>query len=246
MPIRNDLAQYDRLARLVKSKGFKYMAAARLRRLTQEQIYDEKDFWLRWTIQSPGLMKIVETALINGIFSKAHIEKNAALVREKSKILARHGLKGVVDLLEPQILPESFYEKHPNLRGARCDNPCYARNPYYSPCVDQQEVLDHYREAVQGIAGARAGDRSAVVLHQRLGRRGVLVLGTLPGAERARLVQRRRDGRADEEVDTRDAGGRGRRRTRRGDILQAASLQQVRDSRRHRPSCRSARTWCSR
>jgi hypothetical protein len=147
----NDFAQYDRLARLVKSKGFEYMACGTLAELTQEQIYDEKDFWLRWAIQSPGLMKIVETPLINGIFSKAHIEKNAALLREKSKILARHGLRGVVDLLEPQILPESFYEKHPNLRGARCDNPCYARNPYYSPCVDQQEVLDHYREAVRGL-----------------------------------------------------------------------------------------------
>jgi len=147
----NDMAEYDRLAALVKSKGFEYISCGALAELTQEQIYDEKDFWLRWTIQSPCLMKIVETPLINGIFSKTHIRKNAELVAAKSEVLARHDLKGVVGLLEPQILPESFYEKHPHLRGARCDNPCYARNPYYSPCVDRPEVLEHYRQAVRRL-----------------------------------------------------------------------------------------------
>lgn len=145
----SDLAQYDRQAALVKEAGFKYITCGTLAEFTLEQIYDKDDFWLRWAIQAPGLMKIVETDLINGIFSREHIDKNARLAAEKQDVLARHGLTGVAGFLEPQILPESFYEKHPHLRGARCDNPCYARNPYYSPCLDQPEVLAHYREAVR-------------------------------------------------------------------------------------------------
>jgi len=145
----SDLAQYERMVRTAKEKGFRQISCGALAELTLEQIYDEKDFWLRWAIQSPGLMKVVETDLVNGIFSTAHIEKNAELVAEKSGVLSRYGMTGVAGFLEPQILPESFYEKHPDLRGARCDNPCYARNPYYSPCLDRQQVLDHYREAVR-------------------------------------------------------------------------------------------------
>ncbi|MHC4608305.1 MAG: hypothetical protein ACYTAF_15450, partial [Planctomycetota bacterium] len=145
----SDLDQYDRQAGLAREAGFKYLTCGTLAEFTFEQVYDKDDFWLRWAIQAPGLMKIVETDLINGIFSKEHLEKNARLVAKAQSVLARHGLVGVAHFLEPQILPESFYEKHPHLRGARCDNPCYARNPYYSPCVDAQEVLDHYREAVR-------------------------------------------------------------------------------------------------
>ena len=147
----NDLAEYDMLAKYSAQAGFKLMVCGAHAAPTDEQVYDEKDPWLKWPRLNSGIIKVVETELVNGVFSSPYIEKNAWLLAEKSKILRRHGLNGVVNFLEPQILPEWFYEKHPHLRGARVDNPCLALSPYYSPCLDQPEVLEHYREAVRKL-----------------------------------------------------------------------------------------------
>lgn len=147
----NDLEAYDRLAKFVKSAGFHAMACGALAEITEDQMADPRDSWVRFTAQSAGITKVVETELVNGVLSKAHIEKNAALLAEKSKILARHGLKGAFTALEPQWLPESFYEKHPEIRGPRVDHPGVARSKYYSPCIDRPEVLEHYREAVRRL-----------------------------------------------------------------------------------------------
>lgn len=147
----NDLAEYDALAKHSAAAGFKLMVCGAHAAPTDEQVYDKNDPWLKWPRLNSGMMKVVETELINGIFSREYIDKNAELLAEKSKILAKYGLKAVVNFLEPQILPEWFYEKHPHLRGARVDNPCLALKPYYSPCLDQGEVLAHYREGVRKL-----------------------------------------------------------------------------------------------
>ncbi|MCD6406086.1 MAG: hypothetical protein J7M19_09690 [Planctomycetes bacterium] len=147
----NDLRDYDRLAAFVKKSGFHAMSCGALFELSEAQMADPLDSWVRFTAGAAGITKFVETALVNAVFSKSHIEKNAALLAEKSKILARHDLKGAFRALEPQWLPESFYEKHPEIRGPRVDHPGVARSHYYSPCIDRPEVLAHYREAVRKL-----------------------------------------------------------------------------------------------
>ncbi|MHC4713349.1 MAG: hypothetical protein ACYTAN_08795 [Planctomycetota bacterium] len=145
------ISPYEEMAKFVKRNGFDMMIASSLAGRTYEQMYDESDLWLRFVAQNQGLMKIAETELINGVINDENLEKSQNLLREQSRILAKCGLKGMVNLLEPQILPESFYEKRPELRGARCDQPCVALNPYYSPCLDHPEVLAHYREATRKL-----------------------------------------------------------------------------------------------
>jgi hypothetical protein len=148
----NDLGQYDLLAAAAKRAGFHAMSCGSIAELTDDQMADREDSWVRFTAGNAGVTKFVETEVVNGVISKAHIEKNATLLREKSKILARHGLKGYIHMLEPQWLPESFYAKHPELRGARCDHPGVARSKYYSPCLDRPEILAHYKEAARRLA----------------------------------------------------------------------------------------------
>ena len=147
----NDLGQYDVLAGVVKRSGFDAMSFGSLAELTQDQMADKSDSWVRFTAMNAGVTKFVETEIVNGVISRAHIEKNAALLREKSKILAKHGLLGYFHALEPQWLPEDFYAKHPELRGARCDHPGVARRKYYAPCLDRPEILVHYREAIRRL-----------------------------------------------------------------------------------------------
>jgi len=148
----NDLETYDRLAARAVEMGFNCMPMGCLAEVTLVQMQmDPEDMWLHFPAGCPSIMKVVETDLVNGILPADHIRKNAALAAAKSEILARHGLKGVVNFLEPMILPESFYEEHPAARGARCDNPCIALADYYAPCVDNEEVLGHFREAARKL-----------------------------------------------------------------------------------------------
>jgi len=145
----NDLAQYDEFAARVRRDGLRYMGCRAMAEITTDQIYDKDDAWLQFVIINGALMKIAETELVNGVLSRSHIEKNARLAAEKSRILAKHGIKGMLPLLEPLILPDWFWQKHPDLRGPRCDNPCLARQDYFAPCLDRPEVLQHYREVVR-------------------------------------------------------------------------------------------------
>ena len=147
----NDLSRYDDLAKYVSKAGFDAMACGAQAELTADQMADPEDSWVRFTAKSPGMMKFVETSLVNGVLSASHIAGNAELIAAKSAILEKHGLYGSFHALEPQWLPESFYMEHPEIRGPRVDHPGVARSKYYSPCIDQPAVLDHYREAVRKL-----------------------------------------------------------------------------------------------
>ena len=145
-----DLDVYEGLAASAKERGFTAMTIGTLAETTLDQEKaDYTDAWLRFSASCPAIMKVVETALVHDILAKEHIEKNARMVAEKSRILEKYGLWGLTGFLEPMWLPESFYEVHPEMRGGRCDNPCLANEPYYSPCLDNKDVLLHYREAVR-------------------------------------------------------------------------------------------------
>ena len=226
----SDLAAYDKMARTAKKRGFDVMSMWFLAETTREQEEaDLDDRWLRFSANCPSLMKVAETGLVHGVLSKAHIEKNVELAREKSKILAKNGLAGTVWILEPMWLPESFYAKHPETRGARCDNPCISLGDYYSPCLDNEEVLEHYREATRKLLEARAAAAGPESRHQRLGRRHLLVQRALSGQERPGALQARSDGNEDAAVVRGDTCGReGRAAAVRGRV-QPGTLQPVRD-----------------
>jgi len=147
----SDPAILDRNAASAKRRGFDVIGLSCLAEHTQDQIGDGSDSWVKFTAGCPGIMKLVETDLVNGVLSRAHIEKNAALITEQSSVVARHGMRGAIGLLEPMWLPGWFYKEHPGIRGARCDNPCLSLARYYSPCVDNPEVLAHYRQAVRKL-----------------------------------------------------------------------------------------------
>jgi hypothetical protein len=67
---------------------------------------------------------------------------------EQIEELRRFGLKGVVEGIEPLWLPEAVYRAHPHWRGAQCELGRIARQPYFTPSIDEPEVLDLYRTAM--------------------------------------------------------------------------------------------------
>lgn len=142
---------FERLVAAAKRNGFGAISMAALAEHTPDQIGDGSDSWVRFTAMCSAYMKLVETNLVHDVLSKDHIEKNARLLAEQSEIVTGHGMKGMVFFLEPMWLPRWFYQKHPHIRGARCDQPAVATRRYWSPCLDQEEVLAHYREATRKL-----------------------------------------------------------------------------------------------
>ncbi len=147
----SDPEVFDRLVAQAKKNGFDAIGMVALAEHTQDQIGDGSDSWVRFTAGNSSFMKLVETDLIHDVLSKEHIEKNARLLAEQSEIATKHQMKGTVHFLEPMWLPRWFYEKHPHIRGARCDQPAVATKRYWSPCLDREEVLAHYREATRKL-----------------------------------------------------------------------------------------------
>ncbi len=50
-------------------------------------------------------------------------------------------------------MPESFFQRHPALRGPRVDNPACSTSPRYALCAMLPEVQDHYRQMMTKLVG---------------------------------------------------------------------------------------------
>ena len=74
------------------------------------------------------------------------IKANHDELARRAAFLESIGMKGCIIGAFPQWLPESVYQEHPTWRGPRCDMPFRSRRAYFAPCVDNEEVLDLYRE----------------------------------------------------------------------------------------------------
>ena len=60
----NDLAAYDALAAFAAKCGFHAMGFSSLAEMTEDQMADPADSWVRFTARNSGLMKFVETELV--------------------------------------------------------------------------------------------------------------------------------------------------------------------------------------
>jgi len=147
-----DMGIFDEGVKTAKRCGFNVISLSVTAEVTRDMLdADPNDKWLNYSALNPALMKVVETSLVHDVLSASHIEKNAALLAEQSKILEKHDVKGIVKFREAMWLPESFFEKHPELRGPQVQHPGVALSPRWAPCIDRPEILDHYAEAVRRL-----------------------------------------------------------------------------------------------
>ena len=112
---------------------------------------DLKDPYPNWSMILTSLFKIIRPKKLEKWLPKEYSERNYEYIVQKSKILEKYNLKGAFQMKEPFYLPEEVFREHPNWRGPRCDHPRRATNYYYSPCVDNQEVLDMYKDAMEKL-----------------------------------------------------------------------------------------------
>jgi hypothetical protein len=104
-----------------------------------------------WFSHQPGLLKIFPPAPARAHVDLRYAETVARLFERRCAILRSSGLKAFYWTNEPQILPESFYRRHPECRGPRVDHPHRSRTARFAPCTDDPTVRALYREAMQSL-----------------------------------------------------------------------------------------------
>jgi hypothetical protein len=149
-----DLAEYERICCEAVELGASLVACGGLAEATASQWEDPKDSYCRYFVNSPSVFKFAEAGVVRGVYPAEHVAKNMALLAAKSKILRRHGLRGIWNGLEPMWLPERFFARHPELRGPRVDHPARSLNHRFAPCIDRREILDAYAGAVRQMCEA--------------------------------------------------------------------------------------------
>lgn len=112
------------------------------------------DFYPEYTAVFPGFFKFHVPEKLTPYLPADTAKRNLESMHVRAEILQSLGLKGSFLGGEPQFLPEKAFEDHPEWRGARSDYAGRSQIAYFSPCIDQPEILELYSEAANVICDA--------------------------------------------------------------------------------------------
>lgn len=152
------LEEFRVQAQRAKAAGATHVLVSKLPRSWWMWEKDFKDPYPNWCMGHAQIFKLVCPPQLEKYLPTDFIKECFDLVKARCDILKELGLKGAMNSNEPFWLPEEVYREHPTWRGARCDHPRRATKPYYSPCVDNPEVLEMYRWAVSKLVEATGID----------------------------------------------------------------------------------------
>lgn len=112
------------------------------------------DPYPNWSQATIGLLRAFPPAPLAEWMPSDVTDHLRAGLDEQVKVMRRHGLRGMLQGLEPLWLPEAAYRAHPRWRGSQCELGRIAEKPYFAPNIDEPEVLELYRQAMQAFCEA--------------------------------------------------------------------------------------------
>jgi len=101
--------------------------------------------YIQYATYASTLFSFYPPAELESVFPKKFVRKNKQIMDKRMDILEKYGLNAWFRAYEPFFLPESFYEKYPNLRGPRVDHPRRSLDPLFAPCLNQPEMQKFYK-----------------------------------------------------------------------------------------------------
>ncbi len=110
---------------------------------------DNSDPYPNWSQGSFSLFRVFPPEGIAEHMPDEVIERNLDYIDSRISAIRRHGMRIMVNGAEPLWLPESVFEEHPCWRGVQCELGRIAAKPYWTPSIDDPEVLGLYREAAR-------------------------------------------------------------------------------------------------
>lgn len=147
--VTDNLEDFRDMALRAREMGATHVMAAHMPRSRWMWEQDLGDPYPNWSMAHAQIFKLVCPPELKEFLPQDHIQECFALLKARCDILKEMGLKPALFSNEPFWLPEEVYRAHPSWRGARCDHPRRSKKPYYSPCIDNPEVLSMYKNAVR-------------------------------------------------------------------------------------------------
>jgi hypothetical protein len=146
-----ELALFERKATLAKRLGATHVPITDGLPAAKWQFQPADDPYPGWFIQRPDFLKLYPPAEVQPFVDMDYGRRVATLLEERCKILRKLGLKAHWGSNLPQVMPEAFFTRYPQLRGPRVDQPNRSRVARFSMCVDQPETVRLYTEAIKSL-----------------------------------------------------------------------------------------------
>ena len=150
--VSDSLEDFARVCRRLAGTGLTHVIVSDVPRSRWMMDEDPGNPYVNWSMGQCPIFKLVCPPELEPFFSPDHLQHIRdcfAYVREKSELARAAGLRPAMISNEPFWLPETVYRAHPAWRGARCDHPRRSTHPFFSPNMDNPEVLAMYRAAVR-------------------------------------------------------------------------------------------------
>ena len=147
----NSFEEFKKAANQAKELGATHFMAGQLPRSRWMWEEDLTNPYVNWSMGQAQIFKLKCPQELKEFLPQDHIDECFRIFKEKCQYLKELGLKPGLFSNEPFWLPEEVYRKHPEWRGARCDHPRRSRKPYYSPCIENPEILRMYKWAITEI-----------------------------------------------------------------------------------------------
>ncbi|MEX0719292.1 MAG: hypothetical protein WD059_01405 [Balneolaceae bacterium] len=145
------LEEFEAYAIQAKEADFTHVKITYDIPLSTWQFDTPDDPYPTWYVFRPSLLKIFPPKKLQPYMDMEYAQEIIDLFKVRIEILRRHDLKAFYRTNEPHVLPEAFFEDYPMLRGPRVDQVNRSRTARFAPCLDQPEVLEMYKEAMQNL-----------------------------------------------------------------------------------------------
>ena len=116
--------------------------------LSISEVMEPENSYMRFTTYGYAPDKYVSSTLNEGIYHPSILELNRQALLWQAKLARQFGFRCWIRCIEMTLMPESFFQRHPALRGPRVDNPTASTSPRYALCPMLPEVQDHYRQLI--------------------------------------------------------------------------------------------------
>ncbi|MHC4718233.1 MAG: hypothetical protein ACYS5V_14770, partial [Planctomycetota bacterium] len=102
-------------------------------------IPEGRSSWHEYSANWPALHRFFPRPELAEHLPADWVEANRHLITTKAAVLDELGLGAAFHGNDPHFWPESFWRKHPHLRGPRIDHPRRSRQEAFSVCCDLDE-----------------------------------------------------------------------------------------------------------
>ena len=149
--LTDTLDEFRALAELCVKHGGTHLFVSDLAKARWWWERDLSDPYPNWGMLAPTILRTIPPEPLKPYLPRDWVERNIELLVRRGEVLRELDLKGAFHGCEPGWLPDEVFVAYPEWRGPRCEKPRRARNACYSICVDNDEVLSMYAEAVKAL-----------------------------------------------------------------------------------------------